>query len=70
MTFHCLSLTFHCLSLTFHCCVQAVSAELALRFGAAGVGTHADIKRNIDRLIDREYLSRSADDMAVYVYLP
>eukprot|EP01052_Picozoa_sp_SAG31_P001255 SAG31_NODE_42_length_31262_cov_46.416231_14_plen_66_part_00 len=58
--------------------MAAVSAELASRFGreeahATADGSTApdrhDIKQNIDRLIDREYLTRKPGDMNVYMYL-
>ena len=46
--------------------VQLITVQLERRF----VPELSDIKHNIDRLIEKEYIVRDDDDMDVYVYCP
>ena len=45
--------------------VSAVVSQLSGRF----VPQVSDIKQNIDRLIEKEYMARDAEQMDVYRYL-
>ena len=45
--------------------MPAVASQLQGRF----VPSVSDVKLNIDRLIDREYIARDPDQMEVFVYV-
>ena len=46
--------------------IQSVSQQLANRF----VPDTADVKRNICRLIDKDYIARDPDEKDIYIYCP
>lgn len=46
--------------------VEEVTRQISHRF----VPQVSEIKRNMDRLIEKEYIERDPDDIDVYVYVP